>query len=356
MKLDIEKFRVKPGDKVDLAAISTKADPKADKNEVENTLFPALKNHLESLQEKLWAENKQSIILVLHGMDAAGKDSTVRHVFTEVDPAGMWLASFKAPTVIEKDHDYLWRVNRALPPRGMIGVFNRSHYEDVVTVRLHNYIKDRQLPDEIKNDEHLWDERFDQIRNWEKYLRQNAFRMVKIFLHVSKDEQQKRLTDRLFNEEKHYKFSLSDLEERRYWPEYQKLYAETIEETTTEHSPWYIVPADNKWYHRYVVGTIVEQTLEAMNPKFPPLSDETKAKLGELRNLLTLAKDLNLDSKTVEKKVISQVIAKDAAPAEAHALVEAVKEIEEVKKEEKKDDSKKGDKKDKDGKKDDKKH
>ena len=129
----------------------------------------------------------------------------------------------------------------------MIGVFNRSHYEDVVTVRLHNYIKDRQLPDEIKNDEHLWDERFDQIRNWEKYLRQNAFRMVKIFLHVSKDEQQKRLTDRLFNEEKHYKFSLSDLEERRYWPEYQKLYAETIEETTTEHSPWYIVPAENKW-------------------------------------------------------------------------------------------------------------
>ncbi|MCI5850760.1 MAG: polyphosphate kinase 2 family protein [Sutterellaceae bacterium] len=289
-----ERFLIRKGEKVDLSEISTEADPKAVREEVEGKLFPAVVTRISELQEKLWAENTQGLIVVLQGMDAAGKDSTVRKVFGEVDPAGLNIVSFKAPSAEEQDHDYLWRINKGLPSRGMIGIFNRSHYEDVVAARLHGLVQKGQLPEEVKRDKNVWDERLEQIRNWEKYLRQNGFRMVKVFLHVSKREQEKRLSDRLFNEAKHYKFSLSDLAERRYWNEYQELYARTIEETTTDVAPWYVVPADDKWYTRYAVAEIVRGALEEMDPKYPPLSPEVQAKLDELKQIFEMAERLKI--------------------------------------------------------------
>ena len=201
---------------------------------------------LSLYQAKLYAQNTYGLIIVLQAMDAAGKDGTVNHVFANLDPGGVSVASFKQPTTEEKDHDYMWRINKALPPRGNIGIFNRSHYEDVIVTRVHNLISTGQLPRDLI-DRNIWMERYEQINNWEKYLHQNGFYMVKIFLHVSKEEQQERLIDRIFNQEKNWKFSMGDIHEREHWDEYRELYEELLENTSKDRSPWYIVPADNKW-------------------------------------------------------------------------------------------------------------
>ena len=205
MKISLDPYLIREKSKVSLKDFSTKADPKINREEVEQNLFPNITKKICELQEKLWAENKHGVIIVFQGMDAAGKDSAVKRVFSDVNPAGLSIVSFKAPSTEELDHDYLWRINKALPPRGVIGVFNRSHYEDVVTVRLHNLLNKGTLPDEIINDLDIWKDRYEQICNWEKYLYQNGFRMIKIFLHVSKDEQRRRLAERIINPEKHYK-------------------------------------------------------------------------------------------------------------------------------------------------------
>lgn len=196
------------------------------------------------LQEKLYAENRRGLIVVLQAMDAAGKDGAVNHVFSRLNPSGVRVAAFKQPSAEEKDHDYMWRINKALPARGEIGIFNRSHYEDVIVTRVHGMLKNMDLPKEFV-DREIWEERYEQIRNWEKYLTQNGFEIIKIFLHVSKEEQRKRLVDRIINKQKNWKFSLSDITERQYWDKYQDIYEEIFEETSTDRAPWYIIPADN---------------------------------------------------------------------------------------------------------------
>ena len=286
MKIEIEKYRVKEGKKINLSDYSTSADQKCDRAEVDEKLFPELVSEINILQDKLYAENTRGIIIVFQGMDAAGKDSAVKRVFADTNPAGLKIVSFKAPSAEERDHDFLWRINKGLPERGMIGIFNRSHYEDVVAARLHDLVRTGQLPDEVKNTKDVWGERYEQISNWEKYLRLNGFRMVKIFLHVSKKEQQKRLTERLFNPEKHFKFSLTDLAERKHWDEYQKLYSETLSRTSTDIAPWYVLPADNKWFTRYLIATIVRDALCDMDPKYPPMAPEVKAQLSGIGELM----------------------------------------------------------------------
>ena len=191
-KVDVTRYMVKEGEKVNLKKYSTKCDVSIDKSQVKNLYFPQVIEKLKDLQEKLYAQNTYGLVVVLQAMDAAGKDGTINHVFASLNPGGVKVVSFKQPTTEEKDHDYMWRINKALPERGDIGIFNRSQYEDVIVTRIHDLVHQGQLPQNLVN-KNIWEERYEQINNWEKYLRQNGFMMIKIFLHVSKEEQQKRL-------------------------------------------------------------------------------------------------------------------------------------------------------------------
>ena len=222
-RIDVDRYRVKPGEKVHLKKFSTKRDVEMDKAEVKEQLFPEIMETLKEYQEALYAENKHGLIIVLQAMDAAGKDGTINHVFSHLNPGGITVSSFKEPSTEEQDHDYLWRINKGLPPRGNIGIFNRSHYEDVIVTRIHDLIKNSQMPDQLIN-KNIWKTRFEQINHWEKYLYQNGFPMIKIFLHVSKEEQQERLIDRIITKRKNWKFSIADINEREYWDRYQELY------------------------------------------------------------------------------------------------------------------------------------
>ena len=284
-KIDIDRYRVKENEKVNLKKFPTKRDVDIDKGEVKNAFFPEVIEQLKLYQEKLYAQNTYGLIIVLQAMDAAGKDGTVNHVFANLDPGGVSVASFKQPTTEEKDHDYMWRINKALPRRGNIGIFNRSHYEDVVVTRVHDLIENDKIPKDLVN-KNIWKTRYRQIRDWERYLAENGFHIIKIFLHVSKDEQRDRLAERILNKKKNWKFSIADINERRFWDRYQDLYSEMIEETSTEKAPWYIVPADNKWFTRYVVSQIVLKAMKDIAPKFPEMSKEIKEQLEEFKKLI----------------------------------------------------------------------
>ena len=302
-RIDVDRYRVKPGEKVNLKKFSTKRDVEMDKAEVKEQLFPEIMKTLKDYQEALYAENKHGLIIVLQAMDAAGKDGTINHVFSHLNPGGITVSSFKEPSTEEQDHDYLWRINKGLPPRGNIGIFNRSHYEDVIVTRIHDLIKNSQMPDQLIN-KNIWKTRFEQINHWEKYLYQNGFPMIKIFLHVSKEEQQERLIDRIITKEKNWKFSISDINEREYWDRYQELYEEIFEKTSTEESPWYIVPADNKWYTRYVVSLITRNILQKINPKYPELSEELKKHLETFKKLIAKKEGMSLEE--IKEEIIKE--------------------------------------------------
>ena len=214
-KVNIERYRIKEGTKVNLKKYSTACDVVIDKAKVKSLYFPEVIEKMKDLQEKLYAQDTYGLIIVLQAMDAAGKDGTVNHVFANLDPGGVKVVSFKQPTSEEKDHDYMWRINKALPRRGDIGIFNRSHYEDVVVTRVHDLIHQGKLPKNLIT-KNIWDIRYRQIRDWERYLGENGFHMIKIFLHVSKNEQRDRLAQRILNKKKNWKFSMADINERRY--------------------------------------------------------------------------------------------------------------------------------------------
>ena len=291
--LDIERYRVKHHQKIKLSRFYTRCDQEnMNKLEVKKVLMPKVITAMRDLQERLYAEKKYGLIFVLQAMDAAGKDGTINHVFSQLNPSGLKVASFKTPNSEELSHDYLWRINRELPARGEICVFNRSQYEDVMVTRVHELLKNGSMPQELVGD-NIWAERYEQIMNWEKYLYQNGFPMIKIFLHVSKKEQQQRLIDRIINKQKNWKFSVSDITERKYWDEYQRIYGEMISKTSTDYAPWYIVPADNKWFTRYVVAHIVIRELQKLKPKFPPLSSEVVRQLERFKELIQQVDDVD---------------------------------------------------------------
>lgn len=288
--MDLKDFCYK-GEKPNLKKIPESAyalgiDKEEKQSYVEKTEQNILK--IAELQDKLYAEGKEGVIIVLQAMDAAGKDGTIKHVMSGVNPQGVHVISFKQPTSKELEHDYLWRVNQALPRRGEIAIFNRSHYEDVLVTQIHgmenNYnMAERCLKEGSKK---FYEKRYQQICNYEEYLYENSYRMVKIFLNVSKEEQKKRFLDRINDESKNWKFSAGDLDERKLWDKYHELYEEIIEKTGTKNSPWYIVPADQKWYARYVVSEVVIKVLEDCNPKYPKLPEEERDMLSECRKLL----------------------------------------------------------------------
>ena len=233
---------------------------------------------LAALQERLYAEGTRSLLVVLQAMDAAGKDGTIAHVMRGLNPQGVSVTSFKQPSTTELAHDFLWRAQLALPRRGYVGVFNRSHYEDVLVVRVHpEYLSDQRIDPALGRDDDFWARRFDDIAAWERHLHREGTRIVKFFLHVSKDEQRRRFLARAEEEHKHWKFSAGDVAERAHWDAYQHAYEEALAATSTDHAPWYVIPADHKWFMRTAVAAILVDHLEAMDPQYPELDGEEAA-------------------------------------------------------------------------------
>lgn len=246
------------------------------------------KEKLRELQEKLYADGSQSLLVILQAMDAAGKDSLIEHVFGGVNPQGCNVTSFKTPSSKEYSHDFLWRHYLALPQKGMIGIFNRSHYESVLVCKVHpEYNLSEKTWDSVKDfDDEFWKNRYESIRNFEKHLSQNGTTIIKIFLNVSKDEQKQRLLDRINEPDKNWKFSAGDLPERALFDKYMDCYQTAIDETSKENAPWYVIPADNKWFARLASIHIITETLEKMKLKFPELSEKDKLGLEAAKNQL----------------------------------------------------------------------
>jgi PPK2 family polyphosphate:nucleotide phosphotransferase len=241
---------------------------------------------LAELQSRLAAQDAYGVLVALQAMDAAGKDGAIKHVMNGMNPQGVRVQSFKEPSVEELDHHFLWRTTTALPRRGEIGIFNRSHYEEVLVVRVHDeYLAAQRLPPSATKGD-MWKRRFREINDWEHTLVDNGFPVVKVFLHLSKAEQKRRLLARIDTPEKNWKFSMADVHERDYWDDYQIAYEEMIRHTSTEKAPWYVVPADHKWFTRLIVAEILVSTLLAIDPNYPTLSDAQRAKLADARQAL----------------------------------------------------------------------
>ncbi|WP_294277146.1 polyphosphate kinase 2 family protein [uncultured Chryseobacterium sp.] len=246
------------------------------------------KEKLRKLQEKLYADGSQSLLVILQAMDAAGKDSLIEHVFGGVNPQGCHVTSFKTPNSKEYEHDFLWRHYLALPEKGMIGIFNRSHYESVLVCKVHpEYNLNEKTWKSVKDfDQEFWSNRYESIRNFEKHLAGNGTRIIKIFLNVSKKEQKKRFLDRINEPDKNWKFSAADLPERALFDQYMEAYETAINETSKDHAPWYVIPADNKWLARLAAVQIITETLEKMNLEYPQLSEEDSSRLTEAKKQL----------------------------------------------------------------------
>ena len=276
----IEEYRFDGSNKLCIKEMPTCAEPSARKKDIikrteENMLQCAL------LQEKLYAEGKEGLVIAIQARDAAGKDSLIKKVFGKLNPAALEVHSFKAPTKEDLSHDYLWRLVKCLPPRGSIGVFNRSHYEDVLVTRVHQMEKGYAMPERVIGDKDFYKKRYSQLKNWEQYLYENGYRVVKVFLNVSKEEQRRRFIDRMELPEKHWKLSIGDMKERSLWKEYDEAYEDAINHTATEESPWYVLPADDKWFTRYLMSEILLDMLTDMAPEYPPLDPAEAAKVPQ---------------------------------------------------------------------------
>ena len=265
------------------------ADSVPQLKEIRKTIGKNVKR-IKSAQKMMYAPRKYGMLIVLQAMDAAGKDSMISHIFAGVNPVGFQVANFKQPTSMDLRHDYLWRINKKLPPRGDIGVFNRSYYEDVLVSRVHpQIILNANLPgiDSLDDvDSKFFDQRYQDIRDYEHYLARNGYKIIKLFLHVSKNEQKHRFLRRINLPEKRWKFSSSDIKERRYWDKYQKAYEKAINATATKENPWYVIPADDKWYSRLIVSDLLTKLIEDMPLAYPTLDPAEAARLDEAKQTL----------------------------------------------------------------------
>jgi PPK2 family polyphosphate:nucleotide phosphotransferase len=285
--MKIDKFLVPEGKKLKLK--NHKTDFTGNYKDKEEAVKDLEKNvaRLAELQDILYADNKHALLIVFQAMDAAGKDGAVKHVMSGLNPQGCHVTSFKQPSSEELDHDYLWRCAKNLPERGRLGIFNRSYYEEVLVVRVHPQILQNQsLPAKIANDKKIWQKRFTQIRNFEDYLADNGIHVIKFFLNVSKDEQKARFLARIEEPEKNWKFSAGDAKERAFWNDYMKCYEEAIEATSTAKSPWYVIPADKKWFTRLAISEIIVKKLESLKLQYPQVSEAQLAQLQEAKKVL----------------------------------------------------------------------
>ena len=242
--------------------------------------------HIQELQSKLYAEHIEGLVIIFQGMDASGKDGAINHVMSGINPEGIDVYNFKKPSEEELSHDYLWRAMCLMPEKGKIAVFNRSYYENVLIDKVHSLYKEASLPDRCKTDQ-IFEERYQQIKDYEKYLYQNGIRVLKFFMNISKDEQKQQFLQRIDDENKNWKFSDYDMVERDYWSAYEAAYSDAINATSTHHAPWYVIPSDNKWFSRCVVTEVFIKTLEDMDPQYPMIFKERKQKLLDFRKKLT---------------------------------------------------------------------
>ena len=277
-RFDHKKFRVKEGESVKLSKISTKAgDEFGGKAQGVESLEQDILS-LQQAQDRLFASNSRSLLIILQGMDTSGKDGIIRHVFRGINPQGCRVCGFRAPNSEELDHHFLWRPMRFLPPKGMISIFNRSYYEEVLVVRVHPKFLDAQNLMPYKKLSDLWKRRYEEIRMFEKTLTESGTSVLKFYLHISRDEQRKRLLERLETPEKHWKFNAGDLAERKLWKEYQEAFEDAMEATSTKASPWYVIPADDKWYARAAVADLISGHLDSLDLEYPKVSTEELAK------------------------------------------------------------------------------
>jgi len=273
-----EKFRLKDHDPADTGKFDSKEDGK--------TRLTQGIARLRELQDRLYAQDRWAVLLIFQAMDAAGKDSTIEHVMSGVNPQGTQVFSFKSPSAEELDHDFMWRTNRCLPERGRIGIFNRSYYEEVLIVRVHpGILAGQKVPSELLGDR-IWKQRYEDINAFERYLARNGTLIRKFFLNVSKEEQRNRFLARLDDPEKNWKFAVGDVKEREHWDEYMEAYEDMIAATSTEHAPWYVIPADRKWFMRMAVADAVVEALEGLKLEYPTVDEEKRKELEEARKLL----------------------------------------------------------------------
>jgi PPK2 family polyphosphate:nucleotide phosphotransferase len=287
MKIDSKDFRVREGDEVDLQKWPTKVDPVYKSKKHYKKLLEEHVEQLSSLQQLLYASNRHAVLLIFQAMDAAGKDGAIRHVMSGVNPQGCQVFSFKHPSAAELLHDFLWRTTRDLPERGRIGIFNRSYYEEVLIVRVHpELLHSEGLPDSLLDKTAVWHDRYRSIVDLERHLHANGTRIIKFYLHLSKHEQRKRFLERIDEPEKNWKFSLADVEERKFWNHYMAAFGECLSATSTSDVPWYIVPADDKENARLIVSQIVLDTLEGLNMAYPKTTAERHRELLSIRKQL----------------------------------------------------------------------
>jgi PPK2 family polyphosphate:nucleotide phosphotransferase len=287
MKIKFKDYRVREGDKVKLKEWPTTVKPVYKSKEQYQEILEEHVGQLSARQRLLYASNRYALLLIFQAMDAAGKDGAIRHVMSGVNPQGCQVFSFKHPSAVELQHDFLWRAAESLPERGRIGIFNRSYYEDVLIVRVHpDILHSQNIPLELLDEETIWEERFRSIVNLENHLYHNGTRIIKFFLHLSKEEQRKRFLQRIDEPEKNWKFSMADIEERKFWKQYMEAYEKCLSATSTGNAPWYVIPADDKLNARLIISSIILETLKKLKMSYPAMDE------ARLQELLAIRKSL----------------------------------------------------------------
>ncbi|UTH02572.1 polyphosphate--nucleotide phosphotransferase [Macrococcoides canis] len=278
--MDINQYKVNHEESFSFDNFPSSENKKSLNDDIKENIIPELTQQLRGLHLKLHAAEENGILVVLQALDAAGKDEVISYIFSNLSAQGLKTTSFGKPTDTEKKHDYLWRFHDGLPERGQIGILNRSYYEDVLAPRIHNLVEDKEKPDDAE-EKNLWHTRYRQINDYERYLTENGFHVIKFFFNMSHEEQRNRLLERMTNPDKNWEFSFNDVKEREYWEDYQQLFSEMLEETSTEHSPWYVLPADDEWHTRRIVTEVMIEKIKSLNPQFPTISQEDKEDLDK---------------------------------------------------------------------------
>jgi PPK2 family polyphosphate:nucleotide phosphotransferase len=275
--MNIKKYRVTPGESIELSEYPTSDENRIAEGELLDHHIPKSVEELKELHWRLYAEEKNGVLVILQAIDAGGKDEAISYIFSNLNAQGLRTFSVKKPSDTEQKHDYLWRIHEGLPAKGEVGILNRSYYEEVIAPRIHDLLEDEEVPD----DQDVWKMRYRQINDFERYLVESGFRVVKFLFNISKDEQKKRLLERIKDPKKNFEFSFSDVEEREHWDEYQDIFEELVSHTSTDYAPWYILPADDEWFTRYIVTEVMNDVLRDIDPQYPKLTDEDQEKLDE---------------------------------------------------------------------------
>jgi len=287
MKIEFKDYRVRAGDRVKLKKWPTRVKPVYDSKDHYQELLKEHVERLSSLQRLLYADNRYALLLIFQGMDTGGKDGAIRHVMSGINPQGCQVFSFKHPSATELDHDFLWRTTQCLPERGRIGIFNRSYYEEVLIVRVHPEILQKQnIPESLLDEDGVWEGRFRSILDLESHLCRNGTSVIKFFMHLSKQEQRKRFLERIDDPDKNWKFSMTDVTEREYWKQYMHAYEECLSATSTDHAPWYAIPADDKLNARLIISAAILDTLQKLDMRYPELDAPRRRELQKIRKLL----------------------------------------------------------------------